>query len=1446
MASPHIKHYGKFKNIALSVVVFLFLSFLTQLYSYQKYLLLKKDEKQLEIETANSIKTQLQNSLNYGLAATKTLAFIVEHYGIPKNFNNIAQSLTSSGKYIDAIELVEGGVITHIYPLKGNEEVLGYDVLKDTTRNKEALKALKRKELFFAGPFPLKQGGIGVVGREPIFIDNTFFGFAAVVIKLSTLIQATGIDFKDRKFNFQISKINPDTGQEEFFFSNVAHFEKTEGVSVNVPNGEWYLHVKLKNESTIAAILPLIMFGFLLSALGGFLIWNKLNEPYELSKKVDEKIYELNRLEKRYKIIIDNSLYPLFVGKPDGTILEANEAACELFGYTIEEFKQIGRQGITFENETLALAIKQREATKKSMGEFFGIKKNGQSFECEYSSILFKDDNGEEFTSVMVRDISQKKLEEKEKENLLNQVLESKNKFESLINTLEGIFWECNAQNYKFTYISPQVKSILGYSSEEWLSKPDFWQTHIHPDDRDTATAFCHLKTQQGEDHNFEYRMLALNGQIVWIRDLVKVISENGKAKTLRGLMIDITSLKKTEEENLLKEQKFKKLVQDGSDLIAILDINGNYKYVSPTSLTILNTAPEEYIGKNAFDFIHPDDKEIVIKSFSTLETEKRVSIPPFRFLHKNSSWRWIETTVTNLLDDPAVNGIVSNSRDITEKLLIEEQKEFEKRDKIALINNTSDLIWSVDKSLKLIAANDAFIESLYKSTGIRLKPGDSVMLKNHFPEDFLVFWETSYNYVLQGESFETEIRTPFPDNTIELWSAIKLNPVYKGGYISGVACYSRDISEAKKIEKEKQLILNINKIFNTEDLLQNVLPKLLMEILNYCSKKAAEIWVTTIDNNEMRLLSQNSRQDILINPEDVINFKIGEGLPGKIWHSREEMLIPDIANCDFFVRKNFATNNNLISCKGIPIIFKEQIIGVIVVYSDEITVNQDTFFNLNPGIISQLAIEIQRKKSEAELNLFFDLSPDLLCIAGTDGYFKKINPAFEKILGYKKDYILSTPFNDLIHPDDREITQDKVNNLFAGKSVNNYESRHLTADGHYIWLSWAAVPFSEENLIFAIGKDVTLRKKQEEEIYKKSEFIIDILESIGDAFFTLDKDFTVTYWNNIAETLLGISKENIVGQCLWDVFPDAKTLPSFFNYTKVLNEKITIHFEDFYEPVNKWLEISAYPSETGVSVYFKDITERKIFNQKMIELNERLLSRTKELSVSNAELEQFAYIASHDLQEPLRMITSFLTQLEKKYKDQLDEKAHQYIHFAVDGAKRMREIILDLLKYSRVGKSDLNKEAINLNEIIEDIKNLNVKIIKEKNAKFEIGHLPTIYAYKTPIYQIFQNLIDNALKYQKKEFAPLIKISYEENDSYWQFAVNDNGIGIEAEYFDKIFIIFQRLHAKGEYHGTGMGLAIVKKAVESLGGNIWLESSVNKGSTFYFTILKNISDENN
>ena len=282
------------------------------------------------------------------------------------------------------------------------------------------------------------------------------------------------------------------------------------------------------------------------------------------------------------------------------------------------------------------------------------------------------------------------------------------------------------------------------------------------------------------------------------------------------------------------------------------------------------------------------------------------------------------------------------------------------------------------------------------------------------------------------------------------------------------------------------------------------------------------------------------------------------------------------------------------------------------------------------------------------------------------------------------------------------------------------------------------------------------------------------------------------------------------------------------------------VHFEDYYPPISKWYEISAYPSGSGLSVYFKDVSERKINEIQLKELNENLKKQARELSISNAELEQFAFVASHDLQEPLRMVTSFLGQIEKKYSPIIDGRGKQYINFATDGAKRMRQIILDLLDFSKVGALEDDLQEINVSKLIKEITALYRKQIEEMHAIVECGDLPMVNFYSTPLRQVFQNLISNGLKYYRPGTPPKLMISAEENPDHWQFSIKDNGIGIDEEYFDKIFIIFQRLHNNSQYSGTGMGLAITKKIIENMGGKIWLESEEGAGSTFHFTIFKN------
>jgi PAS domain S-box-containing protein len=227
------------------------------------------------------------------------------------------------------------------------------------------------------------------------------------------------------------------------------------------------------------------------------------------------------------------------------------------------------------------------------------------------------------------------------------------------------------------------------------------------------------------------------------------------------------------------------------------------------------------------------------------------------------------------------------------------------------------------------------------------------------------------------------------------------------------------------------------------------------------------------------------------------------------------------------------------------------------------------------------------------------------------------------------------------------------------------------------------------------------------------------------------------------------------------------------------------------------------------------------------------------ELALSNQDLEQFAYVTSHDLQEPLRMVGSFLTLLENKYGDQLDDKALQYINFATDGTKKMRQIISDLLEFSKVGKYVDQPTSVPLNDVVSETLILYKRLILDKKAIINVGDLPTVTYFRTPISQIIQNMLSNALKYSKLDVPPIIEISAIEYKHDHEIMISDNGIGISPEFNDKIFVMFSRLNPGTDYTGTGIGLSIVKKIIDRMGGRIWVESVEGVGSTFHIMIPK-------
>ena len=348
------------------------------------------------------------------------------------------------------------------------------------------------------------------------------------------------------------------------------------------------------------------------------------------------------------------------------------------------------------------------------------------------------------------------------------------------------------------------------------------------------------------------------------------------------------------------------------------------------------------------------------------------------------------------------------------------------------------------------------------------------------------------------------------------------------------------------------------------------------------------------------------------------------------------------------------------------------------------------------------------------------------------------------------------------------------------------------------------------------------------------------ILESIKDNFYVLDNDLNIQFCNkpmlDFLETELGLTELN--GKYVYDLFPFLLDN----DFSKALKESIDtkspVHIDIYVAVLDNWFEQHFYPFDGGCTIIFKSINQRKQAEKKLLTLNHELIEKTEELKDSNIELERFAYVASHDLQEPLRMVSNFLQLFKERYNDVVDETGKKYIHFAVDGADRMKGLIKDLLLFSRSGTSSIKTEEVDMSEIVKDILLLHADEFAKEGNQITIDSLPVIMADNSSMMQVMQNLIGNAVKYRNPE-QMIIHVGVEASKKEWLFSVKDNGIGIDQQYADKIFVIFQRLHNKKEYSGNGIGLSITKKIIDRYKGKIWVESTPGEGSTFKFTIPK-------
>lgn len=362
-------------------------------------------------------------------------------------------------------------------------------------------------------------------------------------------------------------------------------------------------------------------------------------------------------------------------------------------------------------------------------------------------------------------------------------------------------------------------------------------------------------------------------------------------------------------------------------------------------------------------------------------------------------------------------------------------------------------------------------------------------------------------------------------------------------------------------------------------------------------------------------------------------------------------------------------------------------------------------------------------------------------------------------------------------------------------------------------------------------------------QIQKELFYQANLLQNVSDAIIATDNEFRIQSWNKAAETIYGWREEEVMGKTMGELMSlvyeqssREEMLANFLSKGHWTGRISQTRKDGALIPVLS--SVTAVKDQQGTVIgavaVNRDITDQ-------LKIEEALRERTRSLEASNEELAQFAYAASHDLQEPLRMITSYLQLIAQRYQDQLDDEAMEFIGYAVDGAKRMRQLIVDLLTYSRIGQQNQGVGQVELEKILQQVLfNLEVQI-QEANIAITHDPLPTITADKTQMLQLLQNLISNAIKFRKDE-SPKVHISAQQEPARWVIQIADNGIGMQPEFTKKIFAIFQRLHTREEYPGTGIGLAICKKIVQKHKGEIWVDSEPGVGSTFSFSIPSNLT----
>ncbi len=973
-----------------------------------------------------------------------------------------------------------------------------------------------------------------------------------------------------------------------------------------------------------------------------------------------------------------------------------------------------------------------------------------------------------------------------------------------------------------YTNMSIGCEKIYGYSIEEFFSNSRLWFEVVHPEDRqvlETESAVL----MNGETVESIYRIIHKDGSIRWVEvKAVPTLVDNVLSR-VDGVVNDITERKKAELALLSNERQLDLIYNTVTESIFMMSVEPGerFRFVSINQAFTKTTGAtiDQIIGKDLEDILPEAYREHTLEKYRTaIRTGKAMTWEEYWHNQITGSVTGI-VTITPVIDQHGnCSEIIGSMQDISERVKVEQNYEASQQNFQSLVNTIEGIVWESD------AVSFEFVFVSRQAEVILGYPvenwiEDHMFWRDHLhPEDRDATVERFMTNTRQRRSHKLEYRMIAADGR-EVWFQDNVTVVSHedgSGYVRGIMV---EITDRKRTEKIVQ---------DSQERIELIMSAALDAIICMDPDDKITFW----------------------NPqaENIFGWK-SEEVKGK---SLSALIIPE----RFRERHKQGLKNYLKTGEGPALNVLLELNAIRRTGEDfpvELTVlpirqaGEEFFCAFIRDITERKKAVKQITDSERRYRLLFEQNLAGVYQTTLSGDILNCNQAFANMLGYR--YPADLLFSNIT---DHELPNNNVGTyleeLQEQGRLYNHEVILKTTEGREVHvlknISRFEDPVSGVEVFYGIMIDITERKMAEALLSESETRYRQIVETAQEGIWMMDEKFDTIFVNKKMCDLLGYSNEAMLGSSLKSFIAPNDLALSYPLVQKSRNgESYNLDLPLQTSTGSRiWVTLSASPifdpedKFTGALAMVTDISKRKMDEEQIKRSEADLDIRNKELKRKNTELEQFAYVASHDLQEPLRTTSSFVQLLKQQYQGKLDERADKYLRFIHESSDRMKVLIKDLLDYSRIGtKNEL--ELVDCNAIIKNVIADLHSAITESGTIITISELPLINGYSTEIKQLFQNLLINAIKFRRTDVQSEVQVAARREEDQWIFSFRDNGIGIDKAHNDRIFIIFQRLHTRTEYQGSGIGLSHCKKIVELHHGKIWVESTPGKGSTFYFSI---------